>query len=91
MILSERSDGGRMPGHLAIGSPWEAGAVFLLLLISSAMRMCGGRRWCGCYLSVLVVRDMMFGCCEYFLCFNLCFCKVFRPGFPYKLDQLFSS
>jgi hypothetical protein len=34
-------------------------SCFLLLLISSAMRMRGGRRWCGCYLSVLVVKDMM--------------------------------
>jgi hypothetical protein len=28
MILSERLDGGRMLGRLAVGSPWEAGAVF---------------------------------------------------------------
>jgi hypothetical protein len=61
-----------------------------LLLISSAMRTRGGRRWFVCYLCVLVVRAMMFWCCGYFLCFNLCLCKVFTPGFPYKLG-LFSS
>jgi len=44
-----------------------------------------------CYLCVLVVRAIVFWCCGYFLCSNMCLCKVFRPSFPYKLGQFYSS